>query len=91
MKPLLLAGALFAVAVWPPTARADSWCIRDSGGMLSPICAFSSAQECIHAAIVGPSGGVCVRDDADAAVETTKKASPKRRVSKTYRGRTSAR
>jgi hypothetical protein len=91
MKPLLLAGALFAVAVWPEAARADSWCIRDSGGMLSPICAFSSAQECIHAAIVGPSGGVCVREDADAAVETTKKAPHKRRASKTYWGRTSAR
>jgi hypothetical protein len=89
MKPLLLAGALFAVAVWPPTARADSWCIRDSGGMLSPICAFSSAQECVRAAIVGPSGVVCVREDAN--VETTRKAPPKRRAAKTYRGRTSAR
>jgi hypothetical protein len=45
-------------------ARADSWCLHDSAGVTSAICAFSSAQDCIQAAIVGPSGMVCAREDA---------------------------
>jgi hypothetical protein len=78
MKRALWTAALLTMGIWPVAARADSWCIRDSARTLSPICAFSSAQECIHAAIVGPSGVVCVPDEAETAVEVTKKAPRKR-------------
>jgi hypothetical protein len=52
----------------PTIAKADSWCIRDSAGVTSAICAFSSADDCIRAALVGPSGGiVCARESSPAA------------------------
>lgn len=42
------------------TAKAETWCIRDRAGVTSEICAFSSAHDCVRAALVGPSGGtVC--------------------------------
>jgi hypothetical protein len=51
-----------AAAVW-----ADSWCIRDKAGMIAPICAFSSSADCVHAALVGPSGSMCVQEGTPAA------------------------
>jgi hypothetical protein len=48
-------------------ARADSWCIRDKDGIIAPICAFSSSADCVHAALVGPSGSVCVQQGTPAA------------------------
>lgn len=52
----------------PTIAKADSWCIRDLAGVTSAICAFSSAEDCIRAALVGPSGGiVCTRESSVAA------------------------
>jgi hypothetical protein len=42
------------------TAKAESGGIRDRAGVTSEICAFSSADDCIRAALVGPAGGtVC--------------------------------
>ena len=38
--------------------RAETWCIRDRAGVTSEICAFSSADDCIGAAAVGPAGGI---------------------------------
>jgi hypothetical protein len=49
--------AALATAI-PAIARAESWCIRDSTGVTSEICAFSSSEDCIRAALVGPSGGI---------------------------------
>jgi hypothetical protein len=87
MKLPVVGGALVAVlagvALGPAPARADSWCIRDSGGMLDPICAFSSAQDCIHAAIVGPSGAVCVQENAIA--EPAPKPPARRYVARQWR------
>jgi len=49
------------------TSQADSWCIRDKDGTIAPICAFSSSADCVHAALVGPSGSVCVQEGTPAA------------------------
>jgi hypothetical protein len=54
--PLSLLAAL--ATAMPAIGRAESWCIRDSAGVTSEICAFSSADDCIRAALVGPSGGI---------------------------------
>lgn len=89
MRLTLLTGVL-ALALSPTAVHADMWCIRNSGGMLSPICAFSSAQDCIQAAIVGPSGAVCVHDNTPAAAEAAKPVLRKHRA-KSYKHRTSAR
>jgi hypothetical protein len=44
------------------TAKAETWCIRDRAGVTSEICAFSSAHDCVRAALVGPAGGtVCAQ------------------------------
>jgi hypothetical protein len=65
VKATTVAGVMFAlVAVGQVPARADIWCLHDSAGITSPMCAFSSAQDCIHAAIVGPSGMVCSQGNA---------------------------
>jgi hypothetical protein len=43
-------------------AEAETWCIRDRAGVTSEICAFSSAHDCVRAALVGPAGGtVCAQ------------------------------
>jgi hypothetical protein len=80
MKLPHLIFALFVIATWPALAHADTWCIRDSAGIVDPICAFSSAEDCIHAAIVGPSGAVCVRDDINTVAKTTEKGRSRSRV-----------
>jgi hypothetical protein len=49
--------ATFALALFT-TPKAETWCIRDRAGVTSEICAFSSAHDCIHAALVGPAGGI---------------------------------
>jgi hypothetical protein len=60
--------ALAALFTFPAAAgRADSWCIRDKDGIIAPICAFSSSADCIHAAVVGPSGSRCVQEGTPAA------------------------
>jgi hypothetical protein len=65
MKPAMLIGVVLALAATGSVpVRADSWCVHDAAGVTSPICAFSSAQDCIQAAIVGPSGTVCTREEA---------------------------
>ncbi len=49
----------------PAIGHAETWCIRDSAGITSEICAFSSADDCIRAALVGPSGGIiCAQNEA---------------------------
>jgi hypothetical protein len=69
MKPMMMVGIMLALAVAEPVrGRADSWCLHDSAGVTTPICAFSSAQDCIHAAIVGPSGMVCSQEAANPPV-----------------------
>jgi hypothetical protein len=65
-------------------ARADSWCVRDSAGTMEPICAFSSAQDCVHAAILGPSGSVC-QHEADIARPAKPEAQSKSLRSKKHR------
>jgi hypothetical protein len=65
MKSAILIGGVLALAAAAGgPVRADSWCLHDSAGVTSPMCAFSSAQDCIQAAIVGPSGMVCTREEA---------------------------
>jgi len=65
VKATTKVGFLLALAVAGQLpARADIWCLHDSAGITSPICAFSSAQDCVHAAIVGPSGMVCSQGNA---------------------------
>ena len=64
----LRVSALAALFAMPAAiAEADSWCIRDKGGVIAPICAFSSSADCVHAALVGPSGSVCVQEGTPAA------------------------
>jgi hypothetical protein len=58
IKPITAFVFVVAVTGSAPV-RADIWCLHDSAGVTSPICAFSSAQDCVHAAVVGPSGMVC--------------------------------
>jgi hypothetical protein len=66
MKRFACLALLAAAVISVRPAAADSWCVRDSAGTMEPICAFSSAQDCIHAAILGPSGSVC-QHEADVA------------------------
>ena len=63
-------------------ARADSWCVRDSAGMMDPICAFSSAQDCVHAAILGPSGSVCQHE-----LDIARPATPETQSTKSLRSK----
>jgi hypothetical protein len=68
MKQAMYVSALAAFFTMPAAAgKADSWCIRDKAGTIAPICAFSSSADCIHAALVGPSGSVCVQEGTPAA------------------------
>jgi hypothetical protein len=68
MRRKFYIGALAAFFTLPAAvAWADSWCIRDKAGMIAPICAFSSSADCVHAALVGPSGSVCVQEGTPAA------------------------
>jgi hypothetical protein len=57
-----------AGSVFHPTRGSrQGWCIRDKDGIIAPICAFSSPADCVHAALVGPSGSVCVQQGTPAA------------------------
>jgi hypothetical protein len=59
MRRTLFVGLLaLPAAIIPATGKAQSWCIRDAGGVTADICAFNSADDCIRAALVGPSGGL---------------------------------
>jgi hypothetical protein len=57
-------------------AQADTWCIRDSGGGMFSACGFSSAGDCVRAALVGP-GGICAREELPAAAEPAKSVAVK--------------
>jgi hypothetical protein len=61
------------VAIWttglPTAAKAETWCIRDRAGVTSEICAFSSANDCIRAAVVGPAGGIVCAQQTRRVVE----------------------
>ena len=50
-----------------PQSRPPIAGVRDKAGMIAPICAFSSAADCVHAALLGPSGSVCVQEGTPAA------------------------
>jgi hypothetical protein len=57
------------VAIWTTelltAVKAETWCIRDGAGVTSEICAFSSAHDCVRAALVGPAGGtICAQQTA---------------------------
>jgi hypothetical protein len=68
MRHFVHISALAAAFTIPAAAAsADSWCVRDKAGMIAPICAFSSAADCVHAALIGPSGSVCVQEGTPAA------------------------
>jgi len=68
MRQPLCVSALAALFGMPAAiAEADSWCIRDKDGVIAPICAFSSSGDFVHAALVGPSGSVCVQEGTPAA------------------------
>ena len=68
MRQAVYVSALAAFFTLPAAAgKADSWCIRDKDGIIAPICAFSSSADCVHAALVGPSGSVCVQQGTPAA------------------------
>jgi hypothetical protein len=68
MRQAVYVGALAAFfTMLAATGKADSWCIRDKAGAIAPICAFSSSADCIHAALVGPSGSVCVQEGTPGA------------------------
>jgi hypothetical protein len=55
---LLLGVVAVLATAMPGRGNAQTWCIRDKAGITSEICAFSSADDCIRAALVGPSGGI---------------------------------
>jgi hypothetical protein len=77
MKHLIwMAAPILFLVVAVPQARADTWCIRDSGGGTSGVCGFSSAQDCVRAALVGP-GGICAREEATVVTEPVKSATRK--------------
>jgi hypothetical protein len=57
-----------ATALLPAAARAETWCIRDAAGVTREICAFSSAHDCVRAALVGPSGGIVCALESRSAV-----------------------
>jgi hypothetical protein len=68
MRQAVYVGALAAFfTMLAASGKADSWCIRDKAATIAPICAFSSSADCIHAALVGPSGSVCVQEGTPAA------------------------
>jgi hypothetical protein len=71
MRWIILLSVLAASATaMPGTADAQTWCIRDSAGITSEICAFSSADDCIRAALVGPSGGIICAPERGRAATT---------------------
>jgi hypothetical protein len=68
--PLAIGLWAAATVVSPAAANAESWCIRDAAGVTHEICAFSSAQDCIRAALVGPSGGIVCAPERASAVRS---------------------
>jgi hypothetical protein len=68
--PLAIGLWVAATALSAAGARAESWCIRDAAGVTHEICAFSSAQDCIRAALVGPSGGIVCAPERGNAVRS---------------------
>ena len=66
-QPLRVSALAALFAMPAAIAEADSWCIRDKGGVIAPMCAFSSSADCVHAALVRPSGSVCAQQGTPAA------------------------
>jgi hypothetical protein len=90
---LPLAVGLWAAvtALSPAIARAESWCIRDAASLTHEICAFSSAQDCIRAALVGPSGGIVCARERGSAVRSGEHFDRRRRHAPTDRWQRSQR
>ena len=81
LKPMLIISAVFHGALataMPAIANAETWCIRDSAGVTSEICAFSSAQDCIRAAMVGPSGGIICAPERGRRAESNERLNKRR-------------
>jgi hypothetical protein len=79
MMRSLVIGVLAALATaMPAIANAETWCIRDSAGVTSEICAFSSAQDCIRAAMVGPSGGIICAPERGRRAESNERLNKRR-------------
>ena len=74
MRPLL---ATYIVAAFTigllTTVKAQTWCIRDRAGVTSEICAFSSAHDCIRAALVGPAGDTVCAQQTRRSVENERR------------------
>jgi hypothetical protein len=63
MNSLIFAGlAIAAVMLRPEAALAETWCIRDKTATTPGVCGFSSALDCVHAAMVGPPQSICERE-----------------------------
>ncbi len=76
MKAAFGLGLAVVLAAAAP-ARAETWCVRDKDGVTPAICAFSSADDCIRAAVVGPSGIVCAQETGAAPTSNgTRSAAP---------------
>ena len=88
MKGFGMVGAFVAWAtVMPAAGHADSWCLRDSAGISPGICAFSSAQDCIRAALINPAAGLCAREELKPTTAAAPPAKPpaKRRAARLRR------
>ena len=74
MKWILPLSLLSTMATaMPAIGNAESWCIRDSAGITSEICAFSSADDCTHAALLGPSGGIVCAPERGHGAKSSKR------------------
>ena len=63
MNSLIFAAlAIAAVMFRPEAATAETWCIRDKTATTPGVCGFSSAADCVHAAMVGPPQSICERE-----------------------------
>jgi hypothetical protein len=58
---MLSTAALGFASTWTPSARAETWCVRQFGDPPGrQVCTFSSAEECLRAVFIGGSG-ICGR------------------------------
>ena len=61
MSRTFLASPLFALALLPSPAQAETWCLK-SFGQERGVCAFPSGRDCAQAARFSAFGGVCERE-----------------------------
>jgi hypothetical protein len=79
-NPLIAAGLAIALMMfWLETATAETWCIRDKTATTPGVCGFSSALDCVHAAMVGPPQSICERERWKPDKPGTSPSSAKRR------------